>query len=152
VIYPKGSAEELNGMPPVAAGRGCILSEGDDITLLALGSMVKTARETAFLLKKKGFSARIINARFVKPLDGELIKDSVNKTVRLVTMEENCLQGGFGSAVLEFLTAGGIAAQTLCIGIPDRFVEQGSRTEVIKQLGLDAESITAAIMKRFWPE
>jgi 1-deoxy-D-xylulose-5-phosphate synthase len=87
----------------------------------------------------------VVNARFVKPLDAELIMSVATATGRLMTVEENVLQGGFGSAVLEMLYDGGLQnVKVKRLGIPDRYIEQGSQAQLRKDVGIDAEGITAA--------
>jgi 1-deoxy-D-xylulose-5-phosphate synthase len=107
--------------------------------------------EAAWLLNKNGIDATIVNARFAKPLDSELILETVSKTKRLVTVEENVLAGGFGSAVLSLLSSiAGIRA--LRIGIPDEFVEHGSQEILRANYCLDAEGIAQRILSFFYPQ
>ena len=113
---------------------------------VAIGSTVYPALEAAEVLGRKGFSVGVVNARFVKPLDADLITSVANKTGRLVTVEENALQGGFGSAVLELLYDSGLQdVKVKRLGIPDRYIEQGSQAQLRKDVGIDAEGIAAAI-------
>ena len=143
--YPRGNGygvamdSELQCLP---IGVGEQLAEGDDLSLLAVGSTVYPAMQAAELLKEKGIRANVINARFIKPLDRKLIIDAANHTGCLITIEENALQGGFGSAVLELLAdeaPTGIRVKR--IGIPDRYIEQGSQAQLRQDLGLDAAGI-----------
>ncbi|HEY6008287.1 MAG TPA: 1-deoxy-D-xylulose-5-phosphate synthase [Geobacteraceae bacterium] len=146
--YPRGNGY---GVPldaaPVALplGRGELLAEGDDLAIVAIGSTVYPALEAATLLKAQGINAAVINARFVKPLDRELILAWARRTGALLTAEENALQGGFGSAVLELLADEGVAdVRVKRLGIPDRYIEQGSQAQLRADLGLDAAGIAAA--------
>ena len=147
--YPRGAGygvpldRDLQLLP---VGRGEILEGGDDVTLVAIGSTVYPALQAARTLRERGIRATVVNARFVKPLDRELLIDAARRTGALVTVEENALQGGFGSAVLELLAAEGLCdVRVRRIGIPDRFIEHGSQAQLRKDLGLDADGITAAV-------
>ncbi len=147
--YPRGAGygvqldQELVALP---LGKGETLADGDDVAIVAIGSMVYPALEAAEQLKTKGILATVINARFVKPLDRELILSAASRTGSLVTVEENALQGGFGSAVLELLADEGLAnVKVKRLGIPDRYIEQGSQAQLKKDLGLDAAGIAASV-------
>ncbi|MEO0250425.1 MAG: transketolase C-terminal domain-containing protein, partial [candidate division WOR-3 bacterium] len=132
-------------------GKGEVLKTGDDLTIIAIGCAVAPSLEAAWLLNKRGIDATIVNARFAKPLDSELIMETVSRTKRLVTVEENVLAGGFGSAVLSLLSSiAGIRA--LRIGIPDEFVEHGSQETLRAHYCLDAEGIAQRILSFFYPE
>src|SRR5690606_36153449 len=124
-------------------GRGEILREGADLTILGIGSTVLAAERAAEILAEQGISATVINARFVKPLDEKLILDSVSRTGALVTVEEAMLQGGFGSAVLELLSRENIQIPTACIGVPDRIFDHGPQGQLRKDAGIDPESVAA---------
>jgi 1-deoxy-D-xylulose-5-phosphate synthase len=154
VRYPRGSGlgvsveEKFKELP---IGKGEVLKTGDDLTIIAIGCAVAPSMEAAWLLNKRGIDATIVNARFAKPLDSELILETVSKTKRLVTVEENVLAGGFGSAVLSLLSSiAGIRA--LRIGIPDEFVEHGSQEILRANYCLDAEGIAQRILSFFYPE
>ncbi|RLD96629.1 MAG: 1-deoxy-D-xylulose-5-phosphate synthase, partial [Aquificota bacterium] len=97
------------------------------------------------LLEEKGIKAALINARFVKPLDEELILDWASRTGRVVTLEENALVGGFGSAVLELLAREEQLVSVLTLGLPDRFVTHGTQQELRRELGLDASSVASRV-------
>ena len=146
--YPRGAGYGVEMDPDIKAleiGKGEVLSEGNDISIIAFGSTVYPALEAAELLLYKGISAGVINARFVKPLDADLILSAAGKTGCIMTVEENALQGGFGSAVLELLYDNGMQnVKVKRLGIPDRYVEQGSQAQLRKDLGIDAEGIAAA--------
>lgn len=145
--YPRGNGygvpldQELRELP---IGRGEQLTDGNDLAIVAIGSTVYPALEAAGLLGQRGIRATVINARFVKPLDRELILSAASRTGLLVTVEENALQGGFGTAVLELLAdEGHTDIRVKRIGIPDRFIEQGSQAQLRQDLGLDATGIAA---------
>ena len=146
--YPRGNGwrgsldEEVQELP---VGKAEVLRSGKDLILLAIGSAVKDALEAASRLQEQGVAATVVNARFVKPLDAELIVSLVAECRRLITVEENALQGGFGSAVLELLEEKGITGvQVKRLGIPDVFVEQGSPDALRHKYGIDAEGIVRA--------
>jgi 1-deoxy-D-xylulose-5-phosphate synthase len=145
--YPRGAgfgATLDRDLKEIEIGKGELLVEGSDLTLVAIGSTVYPALEAAALLKEKGIYASVINARFVKPLDRELILDQAQKTGCLITVEENALQGGFGSAVLELISDCGLSnVRMKRIGIPDSFIEQGSQAQLRADLGLNGAGIAA---------
>jgi 1-deoxy-D-xylulose-5-phosphate synthase len=146
--YPRGAGVGVRMDAEPAAleiGKGEIVTEGDDLAIVAIGVTVQPALKAAELLKERGIAACVINARFVKPLDRELILAEARRIGVLLTVEENALQGGFGSAVLELLEEEKITdVRIKRLGIPDRFIEHGSQAELRKELGLDAEGIAAA--------
>ena len=146
--YPRGAGYgvELDSeLRTLEIGRGELLAEGGDLCIIAIGSTVQPALQAAETLKGKGISAGVINARFVKPLDSELIITAARTAGRIVTVEENALQGGFGSAVLELLFDSGLQdVKVKRLGIPDRYIEHGSQAQLRKDLGIDAEGIAAA--------
>jgi 1-deoxy-D-xylulose-5-phosphate synthase len=123
-------------------GKAEVLREGEDLLILALGASVYPALDAAKELDKQGFSATVVNARFVKPLDEHLILSLAAKHGRVLTVEENVLAGGFGSAVLELLADRNLFGITVkrC-GIPDIFVEHGTQDILRKKYGLDAAGI-----------
>jgi 1-deoxy-D-xylulose-5-phosphate synthase len=149
VRYPRGAGygipmDKDPALLPI--GRGEVLAEGDDVAILAIGVTVYPALEAASMLREKGIRAAVINARFVKPLDRELILGWAERAGHLVTVEENALQGGFGSAVLELLEEERITGMKVKrIGIPDCYIEQGGQAQLRKDLGLDATGIAATV-------
>ncbi len=149
VRYPRGAGLgiSMDEEPAVLAlGRGELLNEGGDVAIIAIGVTVYPALEAATLLKEKGIRATVINARFVKPLDRDLILGEARRTGQIVTVEENALQGGFGSAVLELLEEERLTGiRVKRVGIPDRYIEQGSQAQLRKDLGLDAAGIAATV-------
>ncbi|HQK95092.1 MAG TPA: 1-deoxy-D-xylulose-5-phosphate synthase [Armatimonadota bacterium] len=146
IRYPAGAAEETesNGRPStLEIGRGEVLREGSQATLVAVGSCVGAAQAAADELAGDGMQVGVIDARFVKPLDTGLLEDAGRLTGLLVTVEENVLQGGFGAAVLEWAAPLGIRVHRL--GIADEFVPHGSQTELRQLVGIDADSIAQAV-------
>jgi 1-deoxy-D-xylulose-5-phosphate synthase len=132
---------------PIPVGRAEQLREGGDGAVLALGTMVYPAMEAARLLEvENGIRLTVVNARFVKPLDEMLILDMARKHGRLITVEENTLQGGFGSAVLELLEEHGLSGiRVLRLGYPDVPITQGEQHELRAMLGLDPAGIGSSI-------
>lgn len=147
IRYPRGSGlgveldRELQVLEP---GRAELLRHGQDVALVAIGAGVTRCLEAADELAREGVSAAVLNARFAAPLDGRAIVDLATKTGNLVTVEENVLPGGFGSAVLELLAGRNVPAHVITLGLPDRFIEQGPRELLIKKYGLDAPAIAGA--------
>ena len=121
-------------------GKGVILKEGTDVTIVATGLCVSESLEAAKLLEEEGISAQVINIHTIKPLDEELIVAAAKKTKKVVTVEEHSIIGGLGGAVSELLSEKA-PTQMLRIGVMDTFGESGPATELIKKYGLDAKSI-----------
>ena len=147
IRYPRGAgvgvslAEPLHTLP---IGRAETLRTGNDVAILALGSMVLPAERAADNLAAEGIAATVVNARFVKPLDERRILELAERCRAIVTVEENVRAGGFGSAVLELLDARGIAAATRVLAIPDRVFEQASQARLREMAGLSAVDIARA--------
>lgn len=145
IRYPraKGRGIPLKLEPePMPVGKGRMETEGDDLLIVAVGSMVGPAIEAARRLAAEGVSVGVLNARFVKPLDRDLILEKAAAAGKVLTVEEGVLAGGFGSGVLElFSDEGLVGLKTARMGIPDVFVEHGSRGELMADLGLTAEGI-----------
>ena len=146
--YPRGTAEgvpmdsEIETLP---IGKGELLREGKDLAILAIGNRVKPAVEAANELDKEGIQAAVVNCRFVKPLDRDLILQMAQQTKRLLTVEENALQGGFGSGVLELLAEEGhTGLRVVRLGISDQFVEHGAQKIQRSICGIDAPAIVEA--------
>jgi 1-deoxy-D-xylulose-5-phosphate synthase len=146
--YPRGAGlgtDLAQPLEPLTIGRGEKLRDGGDGVLCAVGSGVTTALAAASLLADAGLELAVVDARFVKPLDAELLGSEAVRTARVVTLEENALQGGFGSAVLECLAERGINVPVLRLGLPDHFIEQGSQGELRQRYGLDAAGVAARV-------
>ncbi|MGD9086035.1 MAG: 1-deoxy-D-xylulose-5-phosphate synthase [Desulfobacterales bacterium] len=143
--YPRGSGTGAifeNPIRPLEIGKGETLKEGEDVLILAIGRSVCEALDACSEMAREGISATIVNCRFVKPLDIDLIRDWARKIPRIITVEENIRQGGFGSAVLEALYDAGITGfQLERIGIEDKFVEHGPQAVLRSKYGVDAEAI-----------
>jgi len=148
VRYPRGDVEGVKFEKqniPVPIGKGKILQKGNDVLILAIGRSVSEALAAHSTLAEKGISATVVNCRFVKPLDADLIGVLAGEIPRIITVEENVRQGGFGSAVLECLSDQGVTGFHLqCIGIPDSFVEHGPQKILRSKYGIDASTIVNA--------
>ncbi len=153
VRFPRGCGlgvpldQSLRALP---IGEAEVLREGQDLVMLALGSMVAPARAAAVELEARGVRAAVLNARFLKPLDEVLISTYAERGVPFVTLEEGSLAGGFGSAVTDLLHSRGHTLPVLRIGIPDRFIDQAARGEQLHDLGLDARGIYRRVLE--WHE
>jgi len=147
--YPRGNGYGVpleQKLTPLTIGKGEVLRNGDEAAILAVGTMVYPALEAAEKLADEGLSLAVVNARFVKPLDRDLIVEVARNTGVIVTVEENVLEGGFGTAVLELLEEEGIEdVKVRRLGFPDRYIEQGEQRELRAMYGLDAEGIAASI-------
>ena len=148
--YPRGAGFNIPVEPELKSlsiGKAIRLKEGKDLTILAIGNMVHPALHASQLLEQKGIAAGVINARFVKPLDTKIIEQALAISPRLVTVEDNALCGGFGSAVAEYLTGQEKPFKLLRLGLPDKFVEHGKVSLLQDQLGLTAEKMAEKIHK-----
>ncbi len=151
IRYPRGAGEEVELAPffeDLEIGKGELLCEGSDILLIPVGNRVHPAMRAARGLEKLGINAAVINPRFIKPLDRELICDWAAKTGRVVTIEDNVRQGGFGSAVLELLNRCGLSGiKTKLLAHPDRFIEQGPQKTLWRNSSINSVSITEAALQ-----
>jgi 1-deoxy-D-xylulose-5-phosphate synthase len=147
VRYPRGAgvgAEVPQQPEPLPVGSWETLRRGGDLAILAVGSCVHPALEAARVLETEGWRIGVVNARFVKPLDAELLEQTAAENELLLTAEENVLAGGFGAAVLEHLSEHGPAAVLVeRAGIPDEFVEQGTQQALRARYRLDAAGLAA---------
>ncbi|MEQ8152806.1 MAG: 1-deoxy-D-xylulose-5-phosphate synthase [Smithellaceae bacterium] len=147
--YPRGKGVGVpleDDLKSLAIGKGEVLREGSDLAIFAIGSTVHPALAAARRLEAEGVNIKVINARFVKPLDTELLSQTASQIKKILTVEENVLQGGFGSAVLEMLAEKNINnIQVKRLGIPDEFVEHATQAELREKYGLDEEGIVGAI-------
>jgi len=146
--YPRGNGLGVDiSAPPkkIEIGKGEILREGEDVAIIAYGSMVNPASEAAAILEKDGIEATIINARFVKPLDTELILAAAEKHAIIITVEDAYLSGGFGSAVIEVLEANSYLdkVKVVRMGVPDEIVTHGDPKLLLGKYGLDADGIAS---------
>jgi 1-deoxy-D-xylulose-5-phosphate synthase len=152
IRYPRGkTASGMSGMfqdYTLKAGKAETLLRGDDTAIIAVGNCVYEALKAAEMLNREGIKPTVINARFIKPLDENLILSLADKMTKLITVEENVLAGGFGSAVLECLNRAGLnSVRVRMIGIGDEFLEHGSQKVLRKKYGLDAEGIYKTVLE-----
>lgn len=151
VRYPRGAGLGVpltDSLETLPVGKAEVLQEEGNIAFLAVGTMVEKAKEAAALLKEEGIEAAVVNMRFIKPLDTERIDEMARTKRLLITAEENVLAGGFGSAVAEYLADHGIEVPLLRFGIPDRFIEQGTRRELLSLCGLQPDEMAERIRER----
>lgn len=150
---PRGEGEGVplaeEGWEQLEIGRGEVLSDGDDLLIVAYGSMVAPAMATAGLLQESGVRAAVINARFLRPLDQALIAPMARRFGRVVTMEEGALAGGFGAAVVEALNDLDVLVPVLRIGIPDVLVDHASPDQSKQSLGLTPPQMAQRILERY---
>ena len=153
IRIPRGEGEGVplmeEGWQPLEIGRGELLADGDDLLIVAYGSMVYPAMATAGLLQEQGVRAAVINARFLRPLDELLILPMARRIGRVVTMEEGALAGGFGAAVVESLNDHEVLVPVLRLGIGDVLVDHASPEQSKEKLGLTPAQMAATILKRF---
>jgi len=145
--YPRGSGWGSAITPPeeIPIGKAEVLTEGDDLLILAIGSMVKPSLDAAEILKAHKIHPTVVNCRFVKPLDEQLILNYSKRIKNIITVEENVLAGGFGCAVMECLEKHNISSVRIKrMGLPDRFILHGSQDILLKENGLTAENIFKA--------
>ncbi len=151
--YPRGNGYGValmeEGWEPLPIGKAEILRQGDDVLILGYGSMVYPAMQTAEILSEHGIEATVINARFVKPLDTELILPLAEKIGQVVTMEEGCLMGGFGSAVAEALMDHHVLVPVMRLGVPDVLVDHAKPDQSKATLGLTPAQMSDRILKTF---
>ena len=151
IRYPRGSVKSLmperSSRPSFGIGEAEIIREGKDVAVFALGNTVYAALSAASRLEKEGVSTMVVNSRFVKPLDRNLISSVASVVPRIITVEENTREGGFGSAVLELLNDLEVPhVRVKRLGIPDAFIEQGQQKELRKKYGLDEEGIYLSVL------
>ena len=150
IRYPKGPCPDISCQleeEPIVKGRSRTVREGDDIAILALGSMVAPALAAAKSLLDHGISARVVDMRWAKPIDRDAVM-AASSTRLVVTAEEGVLSGGFGEGVQRILSEEGKTVSTLSLGIPDEFIPHGRRQDLLSELGLDDRGIVAAILRR----
>ena len=153
IRIPRGEGEGVplaeEGFEPLEIGRGELITDGDDLLIVAYGAMVAPALATAGLLQEKGVRAAVINGRFLRPLDEALILPLAKRIGRVVTMEECALAGGFGAAVVETLSDHNVLVPVLRIGIPDQLVDHASPEQSKLSLGLTPPQMAERIIARF---
>ena len=154
VRYPRGAGlgielkDEIESLP---IGLSEWLHEGKELAIIAIGSMVSVAQEAAAELRKRGHSVGRINGRFVKPLDEGMLRDVAALNCPILTVEENALAGGFGSAILEFYEMAGIDVSLSRLGIPDKFISHGAANLLREEIGLSKENIVEQALQKITP-
>ena len=148
IRYPRGDAweGEKEHRAPIEYGKSELLYEGEQVALVAVGSMVETAIQVKDYLEEAGIRATVVNARFVKPLDKDMLDQLEKKHNMIVTLEENVLRGGFGEAVADYYMVKGSAVYVKHVGIDDEFVEHGTVTQLKTSMGMDPWAISAKIL------
>ncbi|HOK14754.1 MAG TPA: 1-deoxy-D-xylulose-5-phosphate synthase, partial [Candidatus Kapabacteria bacterium] len=143
IRYPRGFAQGVPKTPMkhIPLGKSETLKDGENLAILAFGKMVSYSIKVAEMLEKVGISAAVVNARFAKPLDKDMLKDVLSRFEFIVTVEEGQKIGGFGSAVLEFANNIGIKPNILVLGIEDKFIEHGTQEELLEEIGLEEKGI-----------
>jgi 1-deoxy-D-xylulose-5-phosphate synthase len=152
--YPRGNAlgVEIKPFSKIEIGKGEVAAEGSDTAILAVGNMVGMALHARERLLKDGISAEIVNMRFIKPLDGNLLRDVCSRHKKIMTLEDNVIIGGFGSAVLEFINQNKIKdVEVLVHGLPDKFIDHATPDELYDELKMDPKGISS-ILKEFLKE
>ena len=150
VRYPRGSGvgvELSDSLEALPIGKAEVLREGSDVCLWAIGTMVESAEKLTEKLAEQGINAGVVNMRFAKPIDKELLLAHAEKYKMIVTLEEGCLKGGVGSAVLEALNDAQLlgACKVLNFGIPDEFILHGDKQRLFQDIGLDVETMASKI-------
>lgn len=147
IRYPRGNGVMTEWRTPfeeIVVGKGRKLSEGSDIAILSLGHVGNYATDAIKQLKVQGISAAHYDMRFAKPLDEELLREVFSNFSKVITIEDGCLPGGFGSAIVEFMSDNGYFAQVVRLGVPDRFVDHGSQKELHLECGYYTDDIVKA--------
>jgi 1-deoxy-D-xylulose-5-phosphate synthase len=150
IRYPRGASGDItNDNPPVlTVGKWATLRDGNDLAIIAVGSMVRETLAALPGLQSRGLTPIVINGRFVKPLDTELLDSLAGRATRIFTIEENAVPSGFGSAVADYYARRSHPPVVHTLGLPDRFIEHGSRDRLLKLTGLDAEGIARQVLER----
>ena len=150
IRYPRGTGvmpDWRTKFQEIEVGKGRIVSKGDDVAIVSIGHVGNYANDAVAQLKAKGISAALYDMRFVKPLDEELLHKVFKKFNKVITVEDGCLTGGFGSAIIEFMSDNGYFAQVQRLGIPDRFIDHGSQKELHIECGYYKDDIVEAAIK-----
>lgn len=154
IRYPRGQGVMPEWRTPfeeIEIGKGRMIREGEELAILTFGHIGNYAVEVCDRVQKKGIEIAHYDMRFVKPLDIELLKDVFQKYKKIITVEDGCVQGGFGSAILEFMSDHHFHAEVRRLGIPDRIVEHGEQIELHRECGFDPDGIEKAVMQMLEP-
>jgi 1-deoxy-D-xylulose-5-phosphate synthase len=150
IRYPRGEGVMPNWRTPleqIPVGKGRMITDGDEVAILTIGHIGNYAVEAWKELQREGIYAAHFDMRFAKPLDEELLHDIFKRFDRIVTVEDGCILGGFGSAVVEFMAQNGYSAKVKMLGIPDKFIEHGSQDELFTECHYDKEAIKQAVVE-----
>jgi 1-deoxy-D-xylulose-5-phosphate synthase len=150
IRYPRGQGVMPNWRTPmeeIKIGAGRKLKDGDDLAILTIGHIGNYAIEVCENLEAKNISIAHYDMRFVKPLDEKMLHEVFSKFKKVITVEDGCIQGGFGSAILEFMTDHNYTAEVRRLGIPDRIVEHGEQRELHHECGFDVEGIQKVVIE-----
>ena len=150
IRYPRGTALGVpvkDGFSEIQIGKAEQLVSGQDVALLAVGNMVEYSKKAAEILLADGIHCEIINMRFVKPIDVDILNEIVARFDKIVTLEESTIVGGFGAGVLEFLSERNLKNDILRIGLPDKFIDHGTQEELHKLIGIDPGGIAEKVKK-----
>jgi 1-deoxy-D-xylulose-5-phosphate synthase len=150
IRYPRGQGvmpQWKTKFEKVEIGKGRVISAGDDIAIVSIGHVGNYAVDAIKRLEQENISAAHYDMRFVKPLDEELLHQVFKKFSKVITVEDGCLPGGFGSAVVEFMADNGYFANVQRLGIPDRFIDHGSQKELHLECGYYKDDIVEAAIK-----
>ena len=150
IRYPRGNGVMTEWKTPFKAmkiGTGRRVVNGDDIAFLTFGPVGNTALEAIKTLEQQGVSAALYDMRFVKPIDELMLHEVFGKFKQVITVEDGCIDGGFGSAVIEFMVDHGYQCQVKRLGIPDQFIEHGTPEELFHECGFDAEGMVNVAME-----
>jgi 1-deoxy-D-xylulose-5-phosphate synthase len=148
IRYPRGNCGVVANHDPqeIPIGTWEVIKQGKDLAIIAAGAMVQECVRSVTQLHAKGLEPLLINGRFIKPLDTAMLDDICKKVKTIVTVEENALNGGFGSAIIEFFSQKDTRVKVHRIGLPDAFIEHGARDILLRLTGLNAEGIAASIL------
>jgi 1-deoxy-D-xylulose-5-phosphate synthase len=150
IRYPRGQGvmpEWKTPLKKVGIGTGRKVKSGSDIAILSIGHIGNEALKAAELLEKNDCNTAVYDMRFVKPLDELMLHEIFGKYENVITVEDGCIQGGFGSAVVEFMVDNGYTSKVVRLGIPDRIVEHGSQEQLYAECEYDADSIVREAIK-----
>ena len=149
IRYPRGTEgrTKYKKCEKISLGKAEILSKGENLTIVAIGKMVDTAEEVRHILEKENIKAEIINVRFLKPLDEKTIIESIEKTKRVVTIEDNLLRGGLGAEILNLVNKHNLNVHVQSFGYDDIFVKQGTVEQIEEKYGLDSKSISNKLLE-----
>jgi 1-deoxy-D-xylulose-5-phosphate synthase len=150
IRYPRGSGVMTDWKTPleeISIGKGRKVSSGEDVAILTIGHPGNFAQKAIEILTKQGLKPAHYDMRFVKPIDETMLHEVFAKFDKVITVEDGCLMGGFGSAVLEFMADRGYKADVVRLGIPDEYIHHGTQDELWAECGFDAEAIASEVEK-----